>query len=135
MLHFSYPQEVFQEVPGEITLAISVSGCPLNCKGCHSQETHNPSFGMELNIKSLRELIDRYKHITTVLFYGGEWNLIELKVLLTEFKAQNLKTALYSGRDLNFFKKEILELLDFLKVGRYIESLGPLTSIKTNQKF
>ena len=27
---------VFAEIPDEITLAISISGCPCHCKGCHS---------------------------------------------------------------------------------------------------
>ena len=27
---------VFAEIPDEITLAISISGCPCHCPGCHS---------------------------------------------------------------------------------------------------
>ena len=44
-MFYSYPQEVLQEVPGEISLALSISGCPLRCKGCHSTETYKTDFG------------------------------------------------------------------------------------------
>ena len=27
---------VFQEIPGEVTLALNLSGCPNRCAGCHS---------------------------------------------------------------------------------------------------
>ena len=44
----------------------------------------------------------------------------------------NLKTALYSGRvDV---EDEIYDYFDYVKVGPYIESLGPLNSKTTNQR-
>lgn len=27
---------VFQEVPGEVSLALNISNCPFKCEGCHS---------------------------------------------------------------------------------------------------
>lgn len=36
-MKYSDAQVVFAEVPDEITLAISISGCPNRCPGCHSQ--------------------------------------------------------------------------------------------------
>jgi len=44
-LRYSYPQEVFQEIHGELTLALSISGCNLHCKGCHSSETWDQIMG------------------------------------------------------------------------------------------
>ena len=35
-LKYVNTQEVFQEFPDEITLAINISKCPCHCRGCHS---------------------------------------------------------------------------------------------------
>jgi anaerobic ribonucleoside-triphosphate reductase activating protein len=134
-MYFSYPQVVLQEVPGEISLALSISGCTLNCKGCHSSETFDPKFGEELSLSKLAQMIDRQKHITCVLFYGGEWLIEELEVFIDYVKSRNLKTCLFTGRELAYFSDEFLNKLDFIKVGRYKENLGGLKSEQTNQRF
>lgn len=133
-LYFSYPQIVLKEVPDEISLALSISGCPLNCKNCHSVETHNPMFGEQLTIEKLTDLINKNKYITCVLFYGGLWNKMALISLLNIVKSYNLKTCLYTGYKLNDVPEEIIELLDYLKVGKYVEELGTLMFKTTNQK-
>lgn len=136
MLKYSYPQEVFQEIPGEISLALSISGCPLACKNCHSKETWNKDFGKELNINEIDLLLKRFKHISCVLFYGGEWEINKLIEIIDYIKEKyNLLIGLYSGNELSFFSNEFLKKIDFLKTGMYIEGKGNLTSIYTNQKF
>jgi len=137
MMRYSYPQVVFQEVPDEISLALSISGCDLKCPGCHSQETWDPQFGDPLTDEELRRLIKRNKFISCVLFYGGEWNIEELehKIDLIRKEFPNLKIALYTGRGLNFFNKDFLKKIDYIKVGPYVEKLGPLHSPTTNQRF
>lgn len=134
-MNFSYPQIVLQEVPGEISLALSISGCTLNCKGCHSPETFDLNFGEKLDFDKLDLLIKKYKHISCVLFYGGEWLIEELSSYLKYIKSKGLKTCLYTGRDLSYFDKKFLKDLDYIKVGRYIEKLGNLNSNDTNQRF
>jgi len=133
-LRYSYPQEVFQEIPGELTLALSISGCNLHCKGCHSSETWDPNFGKILDINELEMLLN--KHISCVLFYGGEWNIKELTKMLVYVKAKGLKTALYTGRESDYFDEfdEVISNLNYIKVGRYIEKLGGLKSPETNQR-
>lgn len=135
MLFYSSPQVVVQEVKGELSLALSISGCPLRCKGCHSAETRDPEFGDKLTVERLRELINKHKHITCVLFYGGEWNTPYLKELIKVVKEYNLKVCLYTGLELDEVDASLLELLDFIKVGRYIEKYGGLDSPSTNQVF
>lgn len=135
MLFYSSPQVVLQEVPGEISLALSISGCPLRCKGCHSAHTRDPEFGHELTVEKLQELISKHKHITCVLFYGGEWNTPYLKELIKVVKKYNLRVCLYTGLELDEIDASLLELLDFIKVGRYIEKYGGLDSPSTNQMF
>ena len=134
-MYFSYPQVVLQEVPDEISLALSISGCNLNCKGCHSSETFDPKFGEELSLSKLAQMIDHQKYITCVLFYGGEWLIEELEVFIDYVKSRKLKVCLFTGRNLEYFSVEFLSKLDFIKVGRYRESLGGLKSEQTNQKF
>lgn len=134
MLRYSYPQIVFQEVPGEISLALSLSGCNIKCKGCHSSETWNSDFGNLLSLEELQSLIDKNKHISCVLFYGGEWDISTLSQYIEIVKDNNLLVALYTGRDIEYFSKDFIKTLDYIKVGKYIEELGGLDSDKTNQK-
>ena len=134
-LYYSYAQIVLQDIPDEISLALSISGCPLRCKGCHSSFTHNPKFGSLLTDQELHQLIQKNKYITTVLFYGGEWNPIRLIQLLQIVKEYNLFTALFSGPEPEHIDQQILQHLDILKVGPYIPELGGLTSSQTNQRY
>ncbi len=134
MFNFSYPQVVLAEVPDEISMAFSISGCPLRCKNCHSQETWDKNFGKPLT----KELFEKYiqqKYITCVLFYGGEWDIDYLIELLKIARNKGLKTCLYTGLEIDELDKKLLQYLNYLKTGRYIEKLGALESKNTNQKF
>jgi anaerobic ribonucleoside-triphosphate reductase activating protein len=134
-LYYSHPQQTLQDVPGEISLALVVSGCPLRCKGCHSTETYPCDYGTELTIVELNRLLKKYKHTSCVLFYGGEWNIEALSPLVDYIKSLNLKVCLYSGRTLKYFTEDFILSLDYLKIGAYIENLGALRNPHTNQKF
>ena len=136
MLYYSEPQVVLQEVPGELSLALSISGCPMRCEGCHSAPTRNPKHGTPLTSLELERLLNENKHISCVLFYGGEWQPKELQDLFEYIKkSYDLKICLYTGRKLEDVPKNLMPLLDFLKVGEYIEKLGGLESPNTNQRF
>ena len=139
MLYYSYPQIQFQEVPDEISLSLSLSGCDLHCKGCHSQETWDPKFGKPLTNEEINKLLKRHKHISCVLLYGGEWDFEDLNRIINYIKENypHLKIAFYTGRTLDFpkFTKDFLKKLDYIKVGPYIEKLGALNSPTTNQRF
>ena len=135
MLKYSDASVVFQEVPGEISLAISVSGCPLKCKGCHSAHTRNPTLGEVLDKYTIDDLLEDNKHITCILFYGGEWAKAELIEMLEYIQLIGIKTCLYTGREEEEISYEIKDKLDYIKVGPYIEELGGLGSPTTNQKF
>nr|DAS01820.1 MAG TPA: anaerobic ribonucleoside-triphosphate reductase activating protein [Caudoviricetes sp.] len=133
-MNYSHPFVTVQDVPDEIALAISISGCPLRCKGCHSAFTRDPNYGSELNYESLIKLLNKHKLISCVCFYGGEWNS-ELIEMIKIVKSYNLKVCLYTGLEIYQVPDEIIKQLDYIKVGPYIESLGPLGSPNTNQKF
>ena len=131
-LFFSNPQIVLQEVPDELSLAISISGCNLGCKGCHSSETWDKFYGSELTDTVLRDLLTKHKHITCLLIYDGKHNVDRLIEILVIAKSFNLKTAMYTG--LEHLEPEILDMLDYYKLGKYDKNLGGLSSPSTNQK-
>lgn len=125
---------VFQEIPNEISLAFQITGCKLACKGCHSKELWNPKNGEELTNEKFETILKKYNdYISCVAFFGGEWYKKDLIDKLKIAKKYNLKTCLYTGEE--DISSDIKSHLDFLKVGKWIEELGPLSSPTTNQKF
>jgi anaerobic ribonucleoside-triphosphate reductase activating protein len=124
---------VFQEVPNEVSLLFSVTGCPHRCKGCHSSVLWNGSNGELLTADIYQDLLSKYgDYITTVCFFGGEWYPEELKNNLLIARNQGFKTCLYTGAD--SVSPEIYKLLDYLKTGAWDPVRGGLDSPKTNQK-
>ena len=133
MLKYLYCKEVFREIPDEITLGISISGCQIRCKGCHSRELWEDK-GEALNLGSFQHLLFEHPGITCVCLFGGEQNIDEL-IKLLEYAHGHLKTAWYSGLDLiNRGDVRILKHLDFVKLGHYDLDLGGLDSPTTNQR-
>lgn len=124
----------FSEVPDEITLAINISNCPCFCKNCHSSYLAE-DIGEELNSLSLKELIDNNKGITCISFMGGDSNpsLIDGLAECVKIRYPAIKVAWYSGRQ-ELSKDIELRNFDFIKLGPYIEELGPLNSETTNQR-
>ncbi len=131
---------VFQEVPGEVTLALNISGCPNRCPGCHSPHLWEDT-GEELTPELLDALVDRYfPGITCVCFMGGDQDPDYVRLLATRVHEQyNIKTAWYTGHNYDLLNNpEIakwLETFDFVKTGPYIADLGGLKSPTTNQRF
>lgn len=127
---------VFQEIPGEVTLALNLSGCPCHCPGCHSKHLWEDT-GEDLTDELLTGLLDRYgAMITCVALMGGDQDPGEVLRLASVVKrhpsAVPLKTAWYSGRMAMPGEQGVL---DFVKLGPYVESLGGLKSKTTNQRF
>lgn len=127
---------LFQEIPDEVSLGLSISGCKNNCKGCHSSYLMG-DIGTELTFEHLSELINKYdKTITNILFLGGD-NDMKLFMLYLKYirvHHKNIKISLYSGlNDINI--SYITDnLLDYYKIGSYKEELGALNSKTTNQR-
>ena len=136
---------VFQEVPGEVTLALNISGCPNRCPGCHSPHLRE-DIGEPLTPELIRDLIARYSlGITCVCFMGGDQAPAEVARLAAYVKEQGLKTAWYSGQTYTDSREPLPASqqgevnrwteFDFVKVGPYVEALGGLKSPTTNQRF
>ena len=125
---------VFQEVPGEVTLALNISGCPNRCPGCHSPHLRE-DIGEELTPELLDILVARYSPgITCVCFMGGDQDPEYVAELAQHVHLKGLKTAWYSGREwaIAEYKSTVF---DFVKFGPYVEALGGLKSPTTNQRF
>ena len=127
-------QIVLQEVPGEISLCFSISGCSIQCKGCHSPFLWKEKTGKLLTEQYYKKLLDLYGGMAfCVLFMGGEWHEEELIENLQLAKRKNFKTCLYTGEE--NVSKEILSELTWIKTGKWNAQLGGLDSKTTNQKY
>ena len=134
MLKYLYTKEVFLEVPSEISLGVSITGCTIHCYGCHSRELWEDK-GNPLTIEKLQELLDEHKGITCLCLFGGEHDMDSL-IELFMFAHKRIKTAWYSGLDMIPKNKlGIIQYLYYIKLGRFDLELGGLSSPTTNQRF
>ena len=133
MIKYIDTEVTLAEVPSEISLCISISGCTIHCPGCHSQHLWN-DIGTILTIDKLDELIAANDDISCVCIMGGDHDVDSVYALGKHIKARGLKSAWYSGvmRPLD---DKLAEYFDYIKIGPYIENLGPLTKKTTNQRF
>lgn len=126
---------VFQEVPGEVTLALNLSDCPNRCPDCHSSHLQE-AVGEPLDEALLTGLLDRYGvAVSCVCFMGGDGDPGEVARMAALAGARTgIKTAWYSGR------AEIPEavdprIFDYIKLGPYVAARGGLEKEGTNQRF
>lgn len=125
---------VFQEVPGEVTLALNITNCPFHCPGCHSPHLWEDT-GEILDETELIRLIDLYRgEITCVCFMGGDADPAMVAKLAQIARAEGVKTAWYSGRQ-ELPDVAPSSIWDYVKLGPYREDLGGLRSRNTNQRF
>ena len=130
----------FQEVPGETSIAISISNCPFRCSGCHSAYLQT-DVGYPLTSEVLLQLLSKYQSphtgaytITCVVFFGGEQHHEEFIELANFANSLNLRVCLYTGAELLDMHPEILSVCQYIKTGPYVSSMGGLTNRTTNQR-
>ena len=126
---------VFAEIPDETTLALNITGCPNRCPGCHSPHLQTDC-GRTLDEEELRELLDCYgSTVTCVAFMGGDAEPATLERLAGYVRSVHpeLRTGWYSGRT-ELPDSIRPEVFDYIKLGPWVETLGPLTSPTTNQR-
>ena len=123
---------VLQEVPDEISICFNISGCPLNCVGCSWRNTELKP--RELTRELYEEILEKNKNLAScVVFMGGDWKRAELAALLSAARAKGYKTCMYTGK--TTVDLDLLQLLDFVKLGPWQANLGGLDRETTNQAF
>ena len=133
MLKYANYDIVFQEVPNEMSLAVSISGCTLRCIGCHSRYLWEDK-GEVLSIFAIEQLLKLEDGVTCLLLMGGEHDIDALIEIFMHFH-RKIKTAWYCGLDMiPKDKLGIVQYLDYLKVGHFDMELGGLSSPTTNQR-
>ena len=93
MLKYIYTKEVFSEIPGEISLGLSISGCQIHCKGCNQRELWE-DIGSPLDIQSVATWLQQHQGITCFLFLGGEAAIAALTELFM-YDNKRIRTAWY----------------------------------------
>lgn len=135
MLKYVDAKVVFAEVPDEVTLAINISNCPCQCKGCHSSYLAQ-DIGTELTFNEVRKLIKKNSGVSCIAIMGGDAEPDKVNTLASFIinHYNSIKVAWYSGRqELN--NNIDLCNFDYIKLGPYKEEFGPLNSRTTNQRF
>lgn len=131
MRYYSSECPVLSATDG-ISYEISVAGCHFHCKNCQNPDLQDFSAGSELNEELLSNLINdiqKYRlKIDNIDIIGGEPldqphdEFVKfLSVLKDKFSELNI--WIYTGYEINQVSNDILELVDYIKCGQYIEEL------------
>lgn len=127
--------KVSQKIPNETVLSVYITGCEHRCVDCNSKELWK-DIGTELTIQEIENLLKEHNDITCICFMGeGDSRNVRglnsrAKYLKTHYP--NLKVGWYTGK-LCFPNGFSFEHFDYVKLGPYIDTYGPLSSPKTNQ--
>lgn len=129
----------FSTVKTEICVAIEITNCPHKCLGCHTPELQQ-DIGKHIDENNIIEILKPFTFnemplFSCVAFMGGDQEPENLISILKKIKNifPNVSTCLYTGNEC--VNAKIQSELDYLKVGKYIASLGGLDSPTTNQRF
>lgn len=134
MFKYTDTQVTFLEIPDEITLCINISGCPNHCAECHSAYLAE-DIGEELTYNEILRLITLNAGITCIAFMGGDQDphYVNQCAEVVRLMENAPKIAWYSGKQ--ELSPEIqLKNFDYIKLGPYISSSGPLNCPTTNQR-
>ena len=136
MLRLASFDVVFQEIPGEVTLALNLSGCPNRCAGCHSPHLWE-EVGEPLDDNLLNSLLSGYGNaITCVCFMGGDaapGDVAHWSACVRAATEGRLKTGWYSGRS-ELAAGIAPRSFDYIKLGPYVAHLGGVDSASTKQR-
>ncbi len=121
----------FVEIPDEINLCLNITGCPFNCPECF-EPWLKKYHGEDVTIDYIKGLIAKNRGVSCVVFLGGDAYIEQICNLSALIRECGLKVAMYSGRPV--IVPELVEALDYYKVGPYDPVCGPLNLKTTNQR-
>lgn len=129
-----------------IAYEIYLAGCRGYCKGCHSPHTHDKNLGtpMDSILDKLYESIDKWYNrgfIDNLVILGGEPldnGDEELAKFLSDLKQRypNCGLWLYTHFEIEEVRKshpESIQILDYIKCGKFEESLYSESGFKDSQ--
>ena len=117
--------------PG-VRVSIFLQGCTFNCKNCFNPETHDFKGGEEFTDETIQEVLDLCdkEFITGLSILGGEpmhpKNIKGTIKLAKAFKERYPDKTIWSWSGFlidNIVDKEILNYLDVLVDGQYVDEL------------
>ena len=135
MLKYVNTGIVFQEIPDEVTLAISISNCPCHCPRCHSRYLWE-DIGLPLTTDAIDAFVETYgEDITCISFMGGDADPKGVNLLAQYIHEEHpqFKVAWYSGKTVISAAVNKQDF-DYIKIGPFIKHLGPLKNPTTNQR-
>ena len=124
---------VLEEIPDRLTLAIDISNCTGLCEGCHSPFLRR-DVGVELTPEAIDSLIAGNFGINCFLCLGEGNDHAALMSAANYVRRAypSLALGLYSGRE--SVEDDVWELFDYVKIGPFRPSCGPLNKTTTNQR-
>ena len=122
---------VLEEIPDRLTLAIDISNCTGLCEGCHSPFLRR-DVGVELTPEAIDSLIAGNFGINCFLFLGEDHAALMFAANYVRRAYPSLALGLYSGRE--SVEEDVWELFDYVKIGPFRPSCGPLNKTTTNQR-
>ncbi len=123
--------------PGVRTV-LFVQGCKRRCEDCHNPSTWDIDKGKIFDIGDIVEDL-RKKCLNKKLTISGGEPLLQYPAVLELVKSlDDFNIVLYTGFEFDYVPKEILNYLDYIKVGKYIKeqrsTIIPFMG-SNNQKF
>lgn len=135
MVKYTATEITFREVPDKICRTFSISNCGGACPGCHSPFLRGNN-GDKLDKDVLTTYFEKDKEYVDCYVFLGEGNdLNALALLMKLCKAAGFEVCLYSGKGDFDLHNGFIDLIDYLKIGPYIEECGGLDKKTTNQRF
>ena len=124
---------VLEEIPDRVTLAVEISNCRGSCPGCHSPFLKE-DLGVELTPAAVDKLIGDNFGVNCFLLLGEGKDVQALLGIAEHLRRHypEIERAVYSGRP--EVEPEVRAAFDYVKVGPYVEALGPLNEPTTNQR-
>lgn len=125
--------------PGVRTV-VFLQGCDRHCPNCHNPSTWNRDAGILTTEGALRDEILKSAPTKRVTISGGEPMLQAgaVEKLIALLKEAGLDVALYTSCERSEIPKAILDHLDYLKTGPYVDALRTTVTPyvgSTNQRF
>ena len=110
--------------PG-IRTVLFMQGCDLHCKGCQNRSTWDIEKGKEIDINDLVNELNKKVFNKKITISGGE-PLMQTEALIELVNKLNdlgFDIALYTGHQKEDVPNNIVEKVNYLKTGNFIEEL------------